>query len=279
MASLREEHGSRRLLAQVAVIVIYAGILVGQNRSAWMGSFAALVLMGVLHLRYGRAERGVALKRDQLLVPLVVIALAVGLFLAVSQLGGSLSSRAGTLAATARDNSFQWRLGMWSKAARMARDRPLLGWGVGTFPIQQALYYHPASPSRSQRSIALTGPTLEENAHNTYLQLTAELGFPGLALYLGIFCAWAVTVMRALPRMRPGFRQGFLIACSAAVIAQVVSAVGSPAWEFAECSLFLWLILGLGMAAAGVAERGRGTSAEGQAPALRKAAGSGRSGG
>ena len=40
-------------------------------------------------------------------------------------------------------------------------------------------------------------------------------------------------------------------------VAHLVSAFGSPAWEFPECSTFLWVILALGMVAAGLGDRGR----------------------
>jgi O-antigen ligase len=179
----------------------------------------------------------------------------------MSRLSGSIANRAETVGALATDATFQWRTGMWDKAVRMTRDRPLTGWGVGSFPVQQALYYHPAVPMRSQQVILERGPSLLENAHNTYFQIAAELGLPGIALYLGVFVAFFWTGIRALPRMQRGFRQAVAMGCMGGVAAQMVSAFGSPAWEFAECSAFLWLMLGLGMAAAGVGDRGRGKEA------------------
>ena len=190
-----------------------------------------------------------------------MVALSLGLFIAMSQTGGMLSTRAQTLIAIARDDSFRWRLGMWDKARRMVAKRPVFGWGIGTFAMQQALFFHPDCPTRMQVEIEYR-PTLRENAHNTYLQLAAETGWPGLALYLGIFAAFFATALRALGRVRRGFRQAILAGCIAAVAGQMVSSIGSPAWEFPECSLFLWLILGMGMALSGVGERGLESSNE-----------------
>jgi O-antigen ligase len=212
----------------------------------------------LLHL-LGRPAGGERprLQKHQVVIPLLMVVLSVGLVLTLSQRGTGLLRRAQTLTVLGNDVSFRWRQGMWDKSVRMIRDRPMLGWGVGAYPMQQALYFHPDVPTRAQIQIAVLGRGLLENAHNTYLQLAAELGLPGLALYLGVFGAFFGTGLRALPRLRKGFRRSVLIAALAAAAAHLVSAIGSPAWEFAECSLFLWAVLAIGMVAAGVGNRGR----------------------
>jgi len=247
----------RHLAAQAVAVMLAAGILVSQNRSAWMGTALALVAIAALFWRFGGDGRDKRVQKHQVVVPLVMLVLAGGLFFYLSRTGSAVFSRVGTLAGVAQDGTYRWRRGMWDKAWRMTLKKPATGWGVGTFPVNQALYYHPDAPFRTQRTIVDRGPNLNDNAHNTYLQISAEMGFPGLALYLGIFAAFFVTALRAAPKIRRGTRQAMLFACVAAVLAQMVSAIGSPAWEFPEVSLFLWLVLGLGMAAAGVGERGR----------------------
>ncbi|HTE19569.1 MAG TPA: O-antigen ligase family protein, partial [Armatimonadota bacterium] len=232
-----------RLSAQVATVIVAAGILLSRNRSAWVGVAVALIVLAVLYFRYATRDGGWVPQKHQVVVPVVMLVLSIGLFITMSRSGGVIGERVNTVRALGQDETLQWRIGMWDKALRMTRDRPLLGWGVGSFPVQQALYYHPAAPSRTQREIIKTGHTLGENAHNTYLQLAAELGVPGLLLYLAVFIGFFATAFRTLRRMRPGFQQSVLISCVAAIIAQMVSAVGTPAWEFAECSLFVWLIL------------------------------------
>jgi O-antigen ligase len=264
MASRIDEETWRRFAAQAVAVIVVAAILVTRNRSVWAASIVALVVMGLLYLKYGRAATRVTVQKHQIVIPALAVLLSLGLFFQISRVGGGLDQRVQTVKALNRDDSFQWRLGMWNKALQMAIDRPVFGYGVGTFPLQQALYFHKNAPSRSQRSIYQKGASLSENAHNTYFQIAAELGFVGLVLYLSIFGAFFYTALRAMRRQRKGFRHSILIACTAAVVAQMVSAVGSPAWEFAECSLFLWLMLGLGMAAAGVGERGRDPSSSGR---------------
>jgi O-antigen ligase len=257
VVSQMDDEPWRRHAGQAAAVIVIAGVLVCKNRSAWLGSLVGLVVLGILYVRYTRRGKPITFGRHLLLLPIATIALAGTLVFAVSRMEGGLGRRAVTLSQLGTDSSFQWRLAMWNKCLRMAHDRPVAGWGIGTYPVQQALYYHPNAPSRSQRDIVKTGPRLTEDAHNLYLQLAAEIGYGGLALYLAVLACFFVTALRALRDLRPGFRHAILIGTVASIASQMVAAIGTPAWEFPECSLFFWLILAIGMTAAGLGNRGR----------------------
>jgi len=254
--SVAEDDPWRRSLIQGAALVVAAAIAMSRNRSAWLGAAVGLtVVAGLVYWWRLRGHRR-GLQRHQLIVPLLTVACLVLPFVLVGEVRSLVAERARTIGAAPSDPSVRWRLAMWDKALRMTRERPIFGWGVGTYPIYQAYFFHPDAhtdmPYRSPRLIMRDGPTLTENAHNTYLQLMAELGIPGLGLYLGVLAAFWVTAFRALGRLRRGFRQCILIGCMGGIAAQMVAAIGSPAWEFPECSVSFWLILGIGMAITGV---------------------------
>jgi putative inorganic carbon (HCO3(-)) transporter len=257
IVSQMDESLWRRYGAQAATVIIMGGLIVTKNRSAWLAAAASLTVLFGLYLAYSRRGKPLTFSAHQLLLPIATVLLVVGLVVGVAASQGGLTQRVASLVSLSQDASFQWRLAMWDKGVRMANEKPLTGWGIGTYPVQQALFHHPAAPSRSQKAILATGPRLTESAHNTYLQLAADLGWLGLALYLAVFAAFIYTSIRGLASLRVGFRQSIVLGTTAAVVAQMIAAVGTPAWEFPECSLFLWVILGFGMAAAGVGSRGR----------------------
>ncbi|MGV3722813.1 MAG: O-antigen ligase family protein [Actinomycetota bacterium] len=257
VVSQMDEEPWRRYGAQAAAVIVIAGLLISKNRSAWLGAAVALLVLGALYLRFSRRGERISIRRHQLLLPVVTLLLAGGLCFTVAQIQGGLSQRALSLSRLTQDSSFQWRLAMWDKALRMANQKPIAGWGIGSYPVQQALFFHAAAPSREQRAILATGPRLTENAHNTYAQMAAEIGYVGLLFYLAVFGAFFYTSIRSLANTRLGFRHAILLGATAAVAGQMVAAIGTPAWEFPECSLFLWVILAFGMAAAGVGSRGR----------------------
>lgn len=248
MALVAEEVPTLRLAGQAPVILAGAGLLLTANRSAWIGTVVGLLVMGGLVLRYRMRPGRLRFQRHQLVSALVVVAASAALFLVVSQAGGGIAQRGSTLKSLEKDHNLQERMGSWRAATHMIRERPWFGWGVGTYPVQQALF----NPfSRDQAEIFTRGG-LSENAHNSYLQTAAELGLPGVLLYVGIPVAFLVTALRALKPMRRGYRQATLIGLIAGVVGQMVTAVANPAWEYPECSLFYWFVLGLGMVAAGL---------------------------
>jgi O-antigen ligase len=254
MQSQADSEPVRRVGALAAGTVMLAGLLLARNRGAWIASLVAAVVLGMLYLLRGRPRDSRALRRDELFAPVLILFVFIWTFCTFFPVSQRLLSRAGTFLELALDQSFETRLGLWEKARRMLADRPLSGHGTGMFPLQQALYFQPGTPLIPQGEILRRGASMAENAHNTYLQMGAELGFPGLALYLGAIGSVLYRVGDAIRRGAPGFRQSILIGITGSLVAHLVTAVGSPAWEFPECSLFLWLVLGLGIAAAELKE-------------------------
>lgn len=82
--------------------------------------------------------------------------------------------------------SAKFRIETWKSAARMGLKRPILGWGAGSFETAYAPH-------------AIVDFT--RHAHSTYLQLLAEMGLPGVLLWIALLgCA-----LLPLFRVRPGW--------------------------------------------------------------------------
>jgi len=74
-----------------------------------------------------------------------------------------------------KDENLLIRSELWGRSLAMVKDYPLTGVGVGNF-YRNNVYYKNRSMGRWDF----------ENAHNYYLQLSAELGFPAIVLFLSI---------------------------------------------------------------------------------------------
>jgi O-antigen ligase len=72
---------------------------------------------------------------------------------------------------------------------RMARARPLFGWGMGSFPSVFALY-------NTQVSTGDRIPVVYHDAHSDWIQSVAEIGFIGTALIGGAVLLPALTLRR-----------------------------------------------------------------------------------
>src|SRR5882672_9621982 len=166
----RGARGPRKIMAGIAAALMAGTIFLSGSRG---GMLAFVVQMGVLAVVvvWGQKSRKTTLALATFLV------IGVGLVL---WLGGSeLAKRLATIHAdTKTELSGGTRLDIDRDALRMFAHKPILGWGLGTFPdvYPQFRSFH-------------TNFFINE-AHNDYLQLLVEMG--GLGGGAMLWLLWAV---------------------------------------------------------------------------------------
>lgn len=258
-----EEKLPWRLLYVGALTLVVMALILAASRSAWMGALAGLTAAAVLYWSYGR-RRAEEVSARTAAAPALAAVLAMAIFLSLWGLAGQVAGRVTALTAPAGQLTVNWRSDLWQSAFLMMREKPIVGWGPGGFPVHQALF---SVNSPDQRSLLLNGTGLEQNAHNTYLQMGAESGVLGPILYIAVWCAFLWCGESALRRRPSLYWRCAIIGAMAAVVAHLASAVGSPAWEYSACSGFVWMIAGAGLLAM------RGAAASGLRPVRTPAAG------
>lgn len=131
------------------------------------------------------------------------IALVLLLSLSAPKSGGSSAPTGitpGTRIAAAsktQDQSSTFRLNLWKSAVSLAKERPVFGWGLGSYR------YESARPGIATATVF---------AHNTYLQLAAEAGIGALLVFLGFLGLWARRALRGSSRLPDGQRAAFAAA-------------------------------------------------------------------
>jgi O-antigen ligase len=243
----------RRLFLEALAVLAGLSLLLTQCRSAWAGGsvgllFVALVSRLCAARSAGGARRARMATGGTRGVYLLLTVLFSGVL--IFRLGAAsdvLRERVSTVRSAARggDPSFNWRLDKWRRALPLIAARPFAGWGLGSYPFHQASANGPGS---SPAVVAMAGVSLDEQAHNEYVQMAVELGLVGLMLYLLLLASFFAKAVQALGQLPDGRRKLVLLGCMAGVVAQMVDAIGNPAWRYPQCSLFFWLLLGLGTA-------------------------------
>ena len=182
-----------RALAAAGLAVFAGGLLVNQNLTALMSLLAGCAVLLVLRFR----------KRAALPIVAAVIAVVV----AVAAYS-PLRFRAQELAAAARTGNWDalvsFRGGPWAAALEMTRQRPLVGFGPGTFPSEYVPHRLAAEIRARRRFVSPLVTSSYAEAHSDYLQVASDAGVPAALAAIGAAgCLLAATVAVAWRRRSP----------------------------------------------------------------------------
>jgi Flp pilus assembly protein TadD len=224
-------HSVRRRAAGAALFLVTLFCLVlTYSRAGWLAApFAA----GALVLLLVRSEHLPRFRdlfsRNKLLVCVGVLGFLCLLHFSP---GGWLSYRLKSLV-TLKDMGATQRVVIWRAAWEMAADRPWTGWGGGTFPLKFTQYL----PPDASRELLL-------HAHNQYLHLAAENGFPVALLFLAAGLAGVAVGWR---RLRAGGEQPDLVraAAVAAIAGHLLFMAFNAETAIPSLAGTYWILLGL----------------------------------
>jgi len=262
----------RQLFAQVVALLAAGCLLMAKARFAWAGSAVSLVALSLLGLRYNAVAKNVQpntshmmgqlrQRKHMVVGPLLILIGALALLTVQSQSVGGLQKGAATIPHT---ENFATRILQWRGTVRMIESKPVFGWGIGVYPVRQSEF---TGMGDDATQVLAHGTSHSNIAHNFYLQTAADLGLVGLALYLTVLVGFFAVGLRSLATMTDGLRKVVLMGCLAAMVGQALDAFGSPAYNFGAVSLFQWVLLGLGMFAAGLGARSSSFTGSGDSEA------------
>lgn len=141
------------------------------------------------------------------------VAVAIAIAAAWPWIGDKLEER------TLGSENITLRLKLWSIAAHMALDHPLLGVGFGNFDEYRT------ETIRSHQIIVSSEPWAErvQTADNTYLHLAAECGVIGLMAFLGVFALFFMLAVRLYRRYPQGAHRILILASAASAAAFLIN--------------------------------------------------------
>lgn len=169
-------HEKTRIACGIAAAVMAGTIFLSGSRGGMLAIFVELAVLGVVLSRQKKRMR-IAIAAGAFAVVLVSLLVWLG--------GKELTTRVASISTEARGEiSGGMRLSIDRDTVQMFRQRPVLGWGLGTFPVVYPQF----------RSF-YTNFFVNE-AHNDYLQLLSEMGLLGFGTMIWFF----VALFRRIPR-------------------------------------------------------------------------------
>jgi len=166
-----------RLVGVLAVPLCAAGIFLSLSRGGLIALAALLVAGTILAGRWRGA------------VTAILVAVAVGGVVYFTQLAPPSARERITTA-----NGGSGRSDLWTVGWRMVQAHPIGGVGVGNFQAVSGNYALQPGFLRRADLIFSEEPKV---AHNTYLQVMAETGIPGLLFFLGTIATCLACALRA----------------------------------------------------------------------------------
>ena len=164
--------GTRRWLYAGIAVLLVAGIAASATRTAVVALVAALIVFAAGHSRRAAVASAV-----------IFALLAVVVLSPATSIGRRVRVLADAIPKHDYEKVFSERLGPFLTAIEMTGDHPLLGVGPGCFKYH-FMAYRVALEHRYPKAWTRGWPENWGEVHNDHLQVAAETGLPGYALFL-----------------------------------------------------------------------------------------------
>ena len=215
---LRREQLRKRVLFGVATALMLVCLVFTWSRGAWLGFLVGMLLFFV------------AFSKKTVLFLLGGVLVSPFLSLLVPSAVADRFLSIGNLA----ESSVSYRISAWYGVVELLKQTWWCGIGVGSAAFE-AVY----------PSVALAGTQAVRHAHSIYLQLLAELGIPGLIVFLLIVFLFVQNCFEYLFRVNRREERAFVIAGIAAVASMLVMGITDHIWYDYRIFLFFWTVIGL----------------------------------
>jgi putative inorganic carbon (hco3(-)) transporter len=162
-----------RLAIYCSMLAMIAGVIASQSRG---GLLALIAAMAVLIGYQGREILGT-----------LTMTLAAAVAFSVLVLPADVFERYRTITEYQKDESAVTRLAVWKAGVTMCADHPLTGIGAGAFESVYGQYYIDRKRAGN----------IWRAAHSSYVEIAAELGVFGLAVFLAILSSAVVLLIQS----------------------------------------------------------------------------------
>ena len=185
-----------RVGAFVLGLILIMATILSYTRAAWVSLVAAFVVFILVHYRV------------RFLYVVMLALLGLGILWAnwgsieekfqanTAVSSDDLSQHVASISNISTDASNTERINRWKSALRMFEERPVFGWGPGTYMFRYAPFQKPW-----EKTIISTNAGNRGNAHSEYIGPLAETGVIGLLLVLTFVTGIAITGVRTYYRM------------------------------------------------------------------------------
>lgn len=224
-----------RFLLFLLTLLFFAAIVFSYTRAAWVGLVGAIAVWVVIRLRI-RFEI-LAITGTVLLVLFFVFQSGIMMELKDNRQrsSGDIGEHVQSISNISTDQSNLERINRWSCALRMFQDRPLFGYGPGTYQFEYARFQRSFEKTQISTNFGNRG-----NAHSEYLGPLAEMGFFGLLSILLILVTTITTAIRVHINAKSRRIQIFSIAIFTGLVTYYIHGILNNFLDTDKISALFW---------------------------------------
>ncbi len=175
----KEYKGIYRFWAFICLSIVFAALILSYTRAAWLSLVVGVGVWVIMKLKI--RFRPLFITFLTVLAILLVFQTRILMFLERNdqESSANLSTHISSMTNVTSDASNLERINRWSCAIRMFEEKPVLGWGPGTYMFQYAPFQ-----LTQDRTIISTNSGDMGNAHSEYLGALSESGILGMLSFI-----------------------------------------------------------------------------------------------
>jgi putative inorganic carbon (HCO3(-)) transporter len=197
--------------------VLLLGFVLSYSRAAWLSVAGSLVVWGMIRLKIRFKPVFITFLTIIALFFVFQKQIFMKLEQNTEQSSANFMTHISSMSNITTDASNLERINRWSCAIRMFADKPVFGYGPGTYMFQYAPYQ-----LSKDRTIISTNSADGGNAHSEYLGPLAESGVMGLLTYLLIIGVVIYTAVHAYMRLKDKRLKAFVLTAVVSLITYYV---------------------------------------------------------
>ena len=184
-----------KTFVRIVLGILLMGLILSYARAAWLSMMAAFGIWSIMRLKIRFRPLFITLLISVSVILVFQKQLLLYLERNNTESSANLADHLTSMSNISSDASNLERLNRWSCAIRMFEDKPVFGYGPGTYMFNYAPYQ-----LTGDRTIISTNSGDGGNAHSEYLGPMAESGFFGLVAVLILIITVIYTAIHAYSR-------------------------------------------------------------------------------
>ena len=224
-----------RLLSFLMVLILSVGLILSFTRAAWVSLFIALIVFMFLKLKINRSILFISPFVLSMILLLFSGSIIQTLEANKQDSSDNLIEHISSISNISTDASNMERINRWKCALKMFIEKPLFGWGPGTYQFQYSSFQ-----LSKDRTVISSNFGDMGNAHSEYLSTLCETGVIGFLSFVTLVLAIVIRAINMYYATTDRLHSTWLLAIVTALISYFIHGLLNNFLDTDKASVAIW---------------------------------------